>query len=100
MPEKGYLVLIITLALGTPTISLIGTVGASLTLGAQRGKILLALLVLPLMLPILILGTSATDAAIAGISFKSYLLLMGALFLGSLVITPLATTAALRLALE
>ena len=100
MPEKGYLVLITTLALGTPTISLIGVVGAALTLGAQRGRVLLALLVLPLMLPILILGTSATDAAIAGTPWVSNLLLMGALFLGTLVITPLATTAALRLALE
>ena len=100
MPEKGYLVLIITLALGTPTISLIGTLGAALTLGAQRSRVLLALLVLPLMLPILILGTSATDAAIAGTPWVSNLLLMGALFLGTLVITPIATTAALRLALE
>ena len=100
MPEKGYLVLITTLALGTPTISLIGVVGAALTLGAQRGRVLLALLVLPLMLPILILGTSATGAAITGTPWVSNLLLMGALFLGTLVITPLATTAALRLALE
>lgn len=99
-PEDGYGILLITMVLGTPTISLIGTVGAALTLGARRGGVLLSLLVLPLVIPVLIFGTASIDAAIGGFAVKPHLMLLGGLLLGTLVLSPFATAAALRQALE
>ncbi len=99
-PEDGYGILLITMALGTPTISLIGTVGAALTLGARRGGVLLSLLVLPLVIPVLIFGAAAIEAAIDGFAVKPHLMLMGGMLLGALVLSPVATAAALRQALE
>lgn len=99
-PEDGYGVLLITMALGTPTISLVGTVGAALTLGARRGGVLLSLLVLPLVIPVLIFGTAGIDAAIGGFTVKPHLMLLGGMLLGALVLSPIATAAALRQALE
>jgi heme exporter protein B len=100
LPGEGYPVLLMTMLLGTPTISLIGTVGAALTLGARRGGVLLSLLVLPLVIPVLIFGTAGIDAAIAGFGVKTHLLILTALLLGSLVIAPVAAAAALRQALD
>ena len=89
-----------TMALGTPVLSLIGTVGAALTLGTRRGGVLLALLVLPLVIPVLIFGASAIDAAIGGFEIRAHLLLMGGMLLASLVLCPWAAAAALRQALD
>jgi len=100
LPDTGYNVLITTMALGTPAISLIGTAGAAMILGARRGGVLLSLLVIPLMLPILIFGAAAIDATVSGFPVRQHLMLMGGFLLGSLVITPLATAAALRQSLE
>ena len=100
LPEEGYPVLLMTMILGTPTISLIGTVGAALTLGARRGGVLLSLLVLPLVISVLIFGTAGIDAAIAGFAVKAHLMFLAALLLGSLVIAPVAAAAALRQALD
>lgn len=100
LPDEGYPVLVATMALGTPTISLIGTIGAALTLGARRGGVLLSLLVLPLVIPVLIFGTAAIDAAIGGFAVKPHLMLLGGLLLGTLVLSPIATAAALKQALE
>jgi len=100
LPDAGYGALMTTMALGTPTISLIGTVGAALTLGSRRGGVLLSLLVIPLIVPVLIFGTAAIDAAISGFPVRQHLMLMGGFLLGALVLTPLATAAALRQALE
>ena len=87
-------------SLGTPTISLIGAVGAALTLGARRGGVLMSLLVLPLLIPVLIFGAAAVDAAIAGFAVVPHLMLLGGLLSGALVLCPWATAAALRQALE
>ncbi len=100
LPEAGYGALLASMALGTPTISLIGTVGAALTLGARRGGVLLSLLVLPLVVPVLIFGAGAVDAAEAGLSLMPYLSLLGGLALAALVLAPWAAAAALRHALE
>ena len=100
LPDTGYSVLLTTMALGTPAISLIGTAGAAMILGARRGGVLLSLLVIPLMLPILIFGAAAIDATVNGFPVRQHLMLMGGFLLGSLVITPLATAAALRQSLE
>ena len=96
----GYVALLSAMALGTPVVSLIGAVGAALTLGARRGGVLLSLLVLPLVVPVLIFGTAAVDAAIAGFPFRQHLMLLGGMALGSLVLCPWAAAASLRQALE
>lgn len=100
LPEEGYWVLIAALALGTPTLSLIGAVGAALTLGSRRGGVLLSLLVLPLYIPVLIFGVSAVDAAIVDLTVRPHLLILAALFVATLALTPWASAAALRQALE
>ena len=100
MPDRGYGALMASMALGTPVLSLIGTVGAALTLGARRGGVLLALLVLPLVIPVLIFGTAAIDAAIGGFGIGAHLSLMGGLLLAALVLCPWGAAAALRQALQ
>ena len=100
MATPGYAALFATMALGTPTISLIGTLGAALTVGARRGGVLLSLLVLPLVIPVLIFGAAAVDSSLAGLSVRPHLLLLAALLLAALVLAPVAAAAALRQALE
>ena len=96
----GYGALVAAMALGTPSLSLIGAVGAALTLGARRGGVLLSLLVLPLYIPVLILGAGAVEAAISGLGERPYLLVLAALALAALPLAPLASAAAIRQALE
>lgn len=93
-------VLCLGLLIGTPALSLLGAVGAALTLGVRGGGALLALLVLPLYMPVLIFGAGAVGAWQSGIGPGSHYALLGACLMGSLVISPLATSAALRIALE
>lgn len=100
LPGDGYLTLILALALGTPTLSLIGAVGAALILGSRRGGVLLSLLVLPLYIPVLIFGVSAVDAAIGDMTVRPHLLILAGLFVGALALTPWASAAALRQSLE
>jgi heme exporter protein B len=87
-----------TLLVGTPTLSLLGAVGASLTLGLRGGGALIALLVLPLYVPLLIFGAGALDAWRAGLGVQSHLALLAASFLVALAVCPLASAAALRIA--
>ena len=96
----GYPVLLLSLLLGTPSLSLIGAVGAALSLGARRGGVLLSLLVLPLYIPVLIFGVASIEAAIGGFGARPHLLLLGALLAGAVVLAPIAAAAALRQALE
>ncbi len=100
MDAAGLPMLVLAMALGSPSLSLIGAVGAALTLGARRGGVLIPLLVLPLNIPVLIFGVAAIDAELAGLSARPHLLFLGALFLVSLVTAPLAGAAALRQAIE
>jgi heme exporter protein B len=100
LPAEGYRVLLLALAVGTPTVSLIGAIGAALTLGARRGGVLLPLLVLPLYIPVLIFAVAAVEAAIAGLSPRPHLLLLGGLLALSLPLAPVAAAAAIRQALE
>lgn len=88
------------MALGTPIVSLIGGIGAALVLGARRGGVLLTLLILPLLIPVLVFGVAAVDAAILGLSMRVHLLLLAAGLLASLVLAPVAAAAALRQALH
>ena len=88
------------LLIGTPVLSLLGGLGAALTLGLRSGGMLLILIVLPLAIPILIFGTGAVGAIEAGQSASGHYSLMGALLIGSLLGAPLATAAALRISSE
>lgn len=88
------------LLLGTPTLSLLGAVGASLTLGLRSGGVLLALLILPLYIPVLIFGSGAVEATASGLGGEAHLAMLGAMLLLSLLATPFATAAALRIAAE
>jgi len=90
--------LIVSLLLGTPALSLIGAIGAALTLGLRSGGVLLALLVLPLYIPVLIFGAGAVEATVSGLGGQSHLSMLGAILVASLVLAPLATAAALRVA--
>ena len=81
---------------GTMALSLLGTLGAAVVLGARRGGMLLPLLVLPLAVPVLIFGAAAADAAAAGLSPRPHLLLLAALLAAALPLCPLAAGAALR----
>ena len=100
LPSAAFLPLVATMALGTPTLSLVGAIGAALTLGARRGGVLLALLLLPLYLPGLIFGAGAIDGAIAGRDITPQLMVLGGFLLAALALAPWATAAALRQAIE
>ena len=100
MEHSGFGTLVLTLALGTPALSLIGGIGAALTLGARRGGVLVSLLILPLYIPVLIFGAGAIDAALTGLSPRPHLLFLTALRVATLPIAPIASAAALRQALE
>jgi heme exporter protein B len=91
-------VLIVSLLLGTPTLSLIGAIGAALTIGLRSGGVLLALLVLPLYIPVLIFGAGAVEATVSGLGGGAHLSMLAAILIMSLVLAPLATAAALRVA--
>jgi heme exporter protein B len=93
-------VLCATLLLGTPTLSLVGAVGAALTLGVRGSGVLLAVLVLPLYVPVLIFGAGAVEAVASGTGASGHLSLLGAALLLSLALAPWGTAAAVRLAVE
>ena len=93
-------VLCLSLLLGTPLLSLIGAIGAALTVGLRGAGVLLSLLVLPLAAPVLIFGAGAVEAAQAGLSTAPHFSLLGAMLLVALVLAPLAAAAALRIAVE
>jgi heme exporter protein B len=97
MSGAGIATLALSLLLGTPILSLLGSVGAALTLGLRSGGVLLLLLVLPLCIPALIFGSGAVGAVEAGLSARGHLSLLGALLLVSALGAPLATAAALRI---
>ena len=90
------LVMMSSLFIGTPVLSLVGSVGAALTLGLRGGSVLTSLLVLPLYIPVLIFGAGAAEAVAVGINSAAYFFIVGALTLFSLVVMPVATSAALR----
>lgn len=100
MPEEAIPALLAGLLPGTAVLSLLGTTGAAMVLGARRGGVLLPLLVLPLAAPVLIFGVGAADAAAVGLAARPHLLLLCAVFAAALPLCPLAAGAALRGAAE
>ncbi|MES2149432.1 MAG: heme exporter protein CcmB [Pseudomonadota bacterium] len=94
-------VLFLSLLIGTPVLSLIGAIGAALTLGVRGGGgVLVALLVLPLYIPVLIFGAGAVGAEASGVGASAHLLLLGGVTAGAMALAPWATAAALRISLE
>jgi heme exporter protein B len=100
LPPDALGPIALALLLGTPTLTLIGSIGAALMIGTRRGSALLALIVLPLYIPVLIFGVSAVEGALMGLGGRAQFLILGAMLLGALALTPFASAAALRLALE
>jgi heme exporter protein B len=100
LPGHALWALVAALALGTPSLSLIGAVGAALTAGVRRGGLLLSLLVLPLYIPVLVFGVGAVQRAVDGAPAGAPLMVLGALALFSLVLAPVAAAAALRIQLS
>jgi heme exporter protein B len=100
MSAESLKVMVIALLLGTPTLSLLGAIGAALTLGLRTGGILVALLVLPLYIPVLIFGAGAVETTASGLGGQAHLSMLGAILLVALLATPIATSAALRISSE
>ena len=96
LDPAGIGMLMLAMALGTPSLSLLGAMGAALTLGSRRGGTLLPLLILPLVLPVLIFGVAAVEAHLSGLGARPHLLILGALLAAALPLAPLAAAAALR----
>jgi len=93
-------VLLLSLLLGTPSLSLIGAIGAGLTLGLRNGGVLVSLLVLPLYIPVLIFGAGAVEASASGLGAQSHLYLLGAILVMALLLAPVGAAAALRVSAE
>ena len=100
LPTDAIGVLMMSLLIGTPLLSLIGAIGAALTLGARGSALLVSLLVLPLYVPTLIFGAGAVESYIAGLGAAGHLSLLSALLVLAAAFAPWATTAALRISLE
>ncbi len=96
MKADGLGLLVLSLALGTPTLSLVGAIGAALTLGARRGGVLISLLVLPLYIPVLIFGVALVTAAIDGSDAGPRAMALAGFLLAALALAPFAAAAALR----
>jgi heme exporter protein B len=100
LPSASIVTLMVTLALGTPVLSMIGAIGVALTVGLRRGGVILSLLVLPLYIPVLIFAANAVESAGAGLPITGQLSLLTALLVLSLSLSPLATAAALKISLS
>lgn len=97
VPDEAIAVLVYSLLLGTPVLSLVGAIGVSLTVAVNRGGVLLSLIILPLYIPVLIFGANAVDVASDGMSVRGQMLFLGAMLALALSLAPLATAVALRI---
>jgi len=100
LPQGQLAVLVLSLLIGTPILSLIGSIGAALTLGLRGGGVLVSLLVLPLYIPVLIFGAGSVGAEAAGLGAESHVMLLGAGLVLAAVLAPWATAAGLRISME
>lgn len=100
LPAQALWILVLSLLVGTPVLSLIGAIGAALTLGLRGGGVLVSLLVLPLYVPVLIFGAGVVDAGISGMDTQAHFWLLGAFLVLALILSPFATAAALRISIE
>jgi heme exporter protein B len=97
LPEEGYVPMVVSLALGTGCLSLIGAVGAALTVSLRKGGLLLSLLVMPLYMPVIIFGSATVQSAIDGFAWSGPLAILGAMLAAAIALCPLAVAGALRL---
>ncbi len=100
LPAPGYVPLILSLALGTPALSVIGTFGAALTVGVRRGGLLMSLLVLPLYVPTLIFGAEAARRGADGLSYSTPLIMLAGITCGTIALLPFASAAVVRVNLR
>ena len=91
-----YIALVLTLMLGTPLLSLVGAIGTGLTVGLQRGGVLLALLLIPVFIPLLIFATSAVDAAALQLPYRAQIAIIGAMLLLAMALAPAAIAYSLK----
>ncbi|MDD9891874.1 MAG: heme exporter protein CcmB [Gammaproteobacteria bacterium] len=100
LPDEAYGVLLITLLMGTPVLSLLGSIGVALTVGLGSRGLILAVITLPLSVPVLIAGTITVQQTLNGAELGGYLAIMGAMLVGALTLAPLASAAALRISVN
>jgi len=100
LPEAGYLPLVLSLLMGTAVLSLVGAIGAALTVALRKGGLLLSLIVMPLYMPALIFGASTVQRAVDGFPVEGPLAILGALLAFSLLVSPFATAGALRVSMH
>ena len=100
LPADALIVLVLSLAIGTPILSLLGSIGAALTLGLRGGGTLITLLILPLYVPALIFGAGAVDGVLAGTGAEAHLSLLGALLVMALLVSPWISALALKVSVE
>jgi len=100
LPQESYSVLFVTLLIGTPILSLVGSIGVALTVGLGSRGLILAMISLPMSVPVLIAGTLAIQETANGAPLAGYLAIMGAMLLGSITLAPLASALALRISVN
>jgi len=100
MPAAGKLPLVLGLLVGTPVLCLLGAIGMALTVGLSRSGLLLAVLILPLYIPVLIFGTGMVEAAMGSLPYTGLLALLGAILIVTICLSPIAIGAALRISVN
>jgi heme exporter protein B len=100
LPTEGMLALMASLAIGTGVLSLLGAIGAGLTVGLKRGGVLVSLLILPLYIPVLIFGSGAVQAAVQGFAYQSHLAVLGGFLCIAVALAPFAISAGVRISVE
>lgn len=100
LPSEGYLPLMLSLLIGTASMSLIGSIGAALTVGLRKGGLILSLVVMPLYVPVLIFGASAVNEAVQGFAYNGQIAILAAMFVSALVLAPFAVAGALRISVN
>ena len=100
LPDAAYSIIFITLLIGTPVFSLLGSIGVSLTVSLGSRGLILAVITLPMSVPVLIAGTLTVQETLNGASLGGYLAIMGAMLVGALTLAPLASAAALRISVN
>lgn len=100
LPTPGIVALFLSLLLGTAVLSLVGAIGAALTVGLKRGGMLISLLILPLYMPVLIFGSAAVKAAVDGAPAGPFLAILGAMLCLAIALAPVATAAGLRISVD
>ncbi len=100
LPPVAIPVLVLSLLLGSGVLSLVGAIGAALTVGLKRGGMLIALLILPFYMPVLIFGSAAVQATVTGLPVAPHLAILGAMLCLALALAPIAVAAALRLSID